>query len=145
MLAFKQIPGVSTTFRSLKPEYLCALCICCSPLQHNTKYTLFHSLHCLYTKGGEIKECLIQEKTWILHAKENSLQDINIKYLRLFLEYSCCQITLQAKDTKLNILPVSSWTQANDEVHEICYKISFNTAILSNLNGTGNIKSQYLF
>lgn len=55
------------------------------------------------------------------------------------------KITLQAKDTKLNIPAVSSWTQASDEVHKICYKISSNTAILSNLNGTGNIESQYLF
>lgn len=66
-----------------------------------------------------------------------------LKYIRLRIHL--LSKSLQAKDTKLNISPVSSWTQASDEVHEICYKISSNTAILSNLNGTGNIKSQYLF
>lgn len=46
------------------------------------------------------------------------------------------KFTFPAKDTKLNALTKkSSWTQVSDEVYEIHYKISFHTAILSNLSG----------
>lgn len=45
------------------------------------------------------------------------------------------KFTFPAKDTKLNALTKSSWSQVSDEVYEIRYKISFHIAILSNLSG----------
>lgn len=67
------------------------------------------------------------------------------KICKTFENAFAVKFTFQAKDIKLYVLPKSSWIQVSDEVYEICYKISFHIAILSNLTGTKNIKSQYPF
>lgn len=83
----------------------------------------------------------IQEKNLNSAWKKKSLQDKH-KICKTFENAFAVKFTFQAKDIKLNVLPKSSWIQVSDEVYEICYKISFHIAILSNLTGTKNIKSQ---
>lgn len=113
------------------------------------KIHCLHSLHCLHAKGGGKGRYFIQGKkthnNMNIACKRKQLTRHKYKICKRSENTSAVKLTFQAEDTKLNVLPKPSRTQAGDEVYEMCHKISFHAAILSNLSGTKNIKSQKLF